>query len=623
MTTSPRRMRRQARRIRRGGMQPMMVITGNDQLPETIVVLAIRAAWRYRSELAPLSTAVAILTAAWWLHSSHARWWPLLLSVAAGAAWTLAVFGGRMGLPTRSERLYAASAALAAGGWLAAATAAGPFTPPLPQVLILGGLILSVPWWAHRRRRAKVRVERKLTAWPEIAQSVGLPGSQVMSAVVDLWGWRCRIRLARGQTITDVIAKIPSLESALGTFRGAIRVHPTPDDLANRCELRVLEIDPHAGAIPWPGPSVASITEPINLGPFEDAAPCQVLFLRRHGLFGGSTGSGKSGGLNVLIGNLVACPDVVLWGIDLKRGMELGPWASCIDRLATTPGQAQALLSDAVAILEARATKLAAEGRRTWEPSPDAPALVIIIDEYAELAESAAEAIGDADSIARLGRALAVTLIAATQRPTQKAMGQSAVRSQMDLRVAFRVRERRDVDLILGQGMLAAGWLAHKLNAPGKFLISAPEYDTPRRARAYLVTDQAVSDAAAHYAGQRPELDEVSRLAIEDRHATAASLPTGGAESDSDALDAPSRGRDGESEPGGHREQANPPEAVLWAALSLAPDAGVSVTDLMTMTGMGRRWVYYRLQTLAAEGRALQITRGMWRAATPESDDDE
>ena len=44
----------------------------------------------------------------------------------------------------------------------------------------------------------------------------------------------------------------------------------------------MLEIDPHAGAIPWPGPSVASITQPINLGPFEDAAPCQVLFLRRH-----------------------------------------------------------------------------------------------------------------------------------------------------------------------------------------------------------------------------------------------------------------------------------------------------------------------------------------------------
>ena len=75
----------------------------------------------------------------------------------------------------------------------------------------------------------------------------------------------------------------------------------------------------------------------------------------------------------MLIGNLVACSDVVLWGIDLKRGMELGPWASCLDRLATTPGQAQALLSDAVAILQARAAKLAAEGQRNWAPSPPPP----------------------------------------------------------------------------------------------------------------------------------------------------------------------------------------------------------------------------------------------------------
>ena len=222
------------------------------------------------------------------------------------------------------------------------------------------------------------------------------------------------------------------------------------------------------------------------------------------------SGSGKSGGLNVLMGNLTACADVVIWAIDLKRGMELGPWASCIARLATTPAEARALLADAVAILEARAALLAATGQRVWEPSPEMPALVIIVDEYAELAETAAAATGDADSIARRGRAVAVTLIAATQRPTQKAMGQGALRSQMDVRICFRVRERKDVDLILGQGMLTAGWHAHTLNAPGKFLISAPEHDTPRRARAYLLTDEAVSDTASRHADLRPALDEVS-----------------------------------------------------------------------------------------------------------------
>jgi S-DNA-T family DNA segregation ATPase FtsK/SpoIIIE len=127
------------------------------------------------------------------------------------------------------------------------------------------------------------------------------------------------LRLARGQTITDVAGEIPPLESGLGTFRGAMRVYPTPDDLANRCEIRVLDVDPHAGAIPWPGPSVTSVTQPIDLGPFEDASACRVLFARLHGIFGGTTGSGKSGGLNVLMGNLAAWRDVVVWAIDLKR----------------------------------------------------------------------------------------------------------------------------------------------------------------------------------------------------------------------------------------------------------------------------------------------------------------
>jgi hypothetical protein len=73
------------------------------------------------------------------------------------------------------------------------------------------------------------------------------------------------------------------------------------------------------------------------------------------------------------MGNLAACEDVVIWAIDLKKGMELGPWAPCIDRLATTPEEATTLLSDAVKILEARAAHLAEQGERVWNPRPTCP----------------------------------------------------------------------------------------------------------------------------------------------------------------------------------------------------------------------------------------------------------
>jgi S-DNA-T family DNA segregation ATPase FtsK/SpoIIIE len=587
----------------------MVVIGSGDQLPETPAVLIVRLAWRYRSELAPLYLASLAMLVGWALHATHRAWWWALLAVAAAAASALVIFGARLGLARLAERLYAAVVIAASGGWLAAAIDLGPLRRPLPLALGIGGLVLAVPWWAHRRRRAKVRVERKLSAWPEVARAVGLAGSQVMLAVVDMWGWRARFRLARGQTIDDVRAKLPAIESGLGVFRGAARVYPTPDDLAHRFELRVLDTDPHADAITWPGPSVASIAESIDLGPFEDATAARVLFLRRHGLLGGVSGSGKSGGLNVLMGNLTACVDVVIWAIDLKRGMELGPWASCIARLATTPAEARTLLADAVAVLEARASMLAASGQRVWQPSPEMPALLIIVDEYAELADDAPEATGDADSVARRGRAVAVTLIAATQRPTQKAMGQGALRSQMDVRISFRVRERKDVELILGQGMLAAGWHAHTLNAPGKFLISAPEHDTPRRARAYLVTDEAVTATAARRANLRPALDPVSQQAITGRAQT----------SPDEAAPITNQGRE-YSGGNGPDDDRDAPEAILWAALSLAPEEGISVPGLMTATGMGRRWVYYRLRELADAGRAIQTVRGTWRTTVSGGD---
>jgi hypothetical protein len=295
-----RQLRRHARRLRQDGYQPMIVLNSGDQIPDTAATEIGRAIWRYRSELAPVVFAGLITLVATAIHHADRRAWPWFALATLAAITALTVPPPAWArkawalLDRPADRVYAAIVSMNAGGWLTAAIAIGAATPPMP---VLGGILAltsAIPWWASGRRRAKVRLERMLESWPEVARAVGLAGSQVMSALADIWGWRARFRLARGQTIQDVIAKVPEIESGLGTFRGAVRVYPTPDDLANRCELRVLDTDPHADAIPWPGPSVTSITEAIDLGPFEDAVPCRVLFLRRHGLFGGATGAGKN-----------------------------------------------------------------------------------------------------------------------------------------------------------------------------------------------------------------------------------------------------------------------------------------------------------------------------------------
>ena len=207
--TNYRQMRRQARLARRSGLQPMMMINTGEGFPETVGVVLLRGAWRYRSELAPVAVAAGLVGAAWWLHHTRPHWWGLTAVAAGVAAWAVALFGARWRFPTLMERVYAAITIYVAGVWLSAAIAVGPFVRPLPQTLAISGLILSVPWWAHRRRRAKVALERKLQAWPDIAKAIGLAGIEVMSATLDVWGWRARFRLARGQTIKEVTAKIP------------------------------------------------------------------------------------------------------------------------------------------------------------------------------------------------------------------------------------------------------------------------------------------------------------------------------------------------------------------------------------------------------------------------------
>jgi S-DNA-T family DNA segregation ATPase FtsK/SpoIIIE len=602
-------MRHSYRRSRRrfGSRQdpsPVLLVTDDDR--GLLLAATARLIWRYRSELAPLTTAGALALTAAWTHARHPGWAPALaaLTVAATAViaspWTARRAARWWAvLDRRTERLYAASVVGLGGGWLSAATAWGPGAPPLPALAVLGTVMAAVPWWAHHRRRARVRVERTIEAWPQFAEGIGLPGSRILSAVVDRWGWNARLALRRGHTARTAIEHAGAIESALGVRPGAVRLEPDPHR-ADRVLLRVVETDPHAGPIRWPTgtgstePGSPSIAVPVTVGVFEDGSPVRLRLLYRNTLIGGVVGAGKSGLLNVILAALTGCRDVVLWGIDLKGGMELRPWARCLGRLATTAADAVQLLADAAAELHRRTTEQATSGQRLWSPSPAAPALLVVVDEYAELP---ADAHPYADSLARLGRAVAVNLLAATQRPTQQAMGHGAVRSQMDNRLCLRVRERRDTDLILGQGRYAAGWRPDVLDAPGKFLLSTPDHGAARPARAYLITDDDVRTVVAQHAGRQPVL-----VTPPPDDPTVAETP---------ACDADVRDDDGDAASGRHTVDA---EEALRDALGRAPEDGASIAALMAETRMGRRWVYYRLREHAAAGRAAQVTPGRWRA---------
>lgn len=159
-----RRTRRARRRLRRGEAhrEPLLLLADDRYPGESLAALA-RCIYRYRSALAPPALAGALALTAAVLHGQFLHTAPVVAVLTAAVAAGLSRPEIAPDL-RRIERGYAITVTITAGLWLALATAHGPGAVPLPALLVLGTIIGGLPWWTHRRRRAKVRVERTLDA---------------------------------------------------------------------------------------------------------------------------------------------------------------------------------------------------------------------------------------------------------------------------------------------------------------------------------------------------------------------------------------------------------------------------------------------------------------------------
>jgi S-DNA-T family DNA segregation ATPase FtsK/SpoIIIE len=567
--------------------------------PPDLPEIVIRLGWRYRHELAPFYVALVLAAVASTGHDFAPRWWPAVLLVGGAATAT----AWRWLADRRPVEVYVLAVGSAATIWTAMTWWASPWHDWAFWTAVLGAVAGGVPRWWHYRRRAKVAVRkgaprrarrelrRIVKNWPELSEYMELAGSHVQGAEADVIGYTFTLALRAGLTPGDVTNKLARVESVLETRPGAARLIPDPHK-ANRAVLRVVNNDPLSNPIPWPGSTVASINEPIELGRFEDGDPVSIRLVGEHVLTAGTMGRGKSGVLNVFMAALSRCVDVVLWGIDMKRGLELAPWRPALDRLATTEDAAFELLSAANRVLDARADLLAGRHERKWQPSPAEPALVIAVDELAELDAHSMELL---ERLARMGRAEGIILIAVTQRPSADVLGGLNARTQMTARIALGVVEPRDSDLILGAGRLGAGWRPDRLGGPGYFLLLLPgQHEQPRPARAYWLTDAAVRAAAS-----RPGIE---RAALDAASATAAEKP-------------PQPSTEAETEPDGFTAtRREDPDTALLAALREAPRNSLSAPELAARIGRSRSWTFARLRLHARAGRVVHVGHGRWAA---------
>jgi S-DNA-T family DNA segregation ATPase FtsK/SpoIIIE len=193
-----------------------------------------------------------------------------------------------------------------------------------------------------------------------------------------------------------------------------------------------------------------------------------------HLLIAGSTGAGKSVGINGMLTSILyrATPDDVrMIMIDPKR-LELGMYEDIphlLTPVVVDPKQAANALRWAVREMEERYKTLAAEGVRNidqfnrnvqqalteqrtpkdgQDPKP-LPFIVVVIDELADLMMVASNEVEESIArLAQMARAVGIHLILATQRPSVDVIT-GLIKANMPSRISFRVQSKIDSRTIL------------------------------------------------------------------------------------------------------------------------------------------------------------------------------
>jgi S-DNA-T family DNA segregation ATPase FtsK/SpoIIIE len=206
----------------------------------------------------------------------------------------------------------------------------------------------------------------------------------------------------------------------------------------------------------------------LPVGRCEDGTPWLLRLLGSHVLIAGATGSGKG---SVIWSAVRAMLPAILgrwvqvWALDPKR-MELSFGRDLFTRYADQAAGMVGLLEDAVTEMHDRAAKFAG-ATRTFTPSAAFPFLVLVVDELAfltayqpdrDLRKRAEAAIA---TLTSQGRSVGVCVVGALQDPRKDVI---SLRNLFPTRIALRLDESDQVDMVLGDGARDRGAVADEIS---------------------------------------------------------------------------------------------------------------------------------------------------------------
>ncbi|MEL4505493.1 FtsK/SpoIIIE domain-containing protein [Luteococcus sp. H138] len=262
-----------------------------------------------------------------------------------------------------------------------------------------------------------------------------------------------RIRARVGQTLDEVEAAAPKLQvAAAAQSSRCVQV--------SSCEVLVELMMGNALAT---GREATLLTRQeivavgrVPAGRAQDGSIWWLPVAGRHTLVAGCSGSGKGSVLWSVVGNLapaVPTGEVQVWGIDLKRGIELAMGKQLFSCMATTPTQAAEVLKKLLAVIDERGPRMAGQVRE-HTPRPSDPLHVLVIDELAVLTSyGPPEVVKEANrllaEILTQGRALGVVVLACVQDPRKEVVGMRGLFTQT---IALRQMGATETRLVLGDG---------------------------------------------------------------------------------------------------------------------------------------------------------------------------
>jgi S-DNA-T family DNA segregation ATPase FtsK/SpoIIIE len=434
-----------------------------------ILVFAARRVWRY-----PLFLIGGSIVAG--LGVGYSWWAPVWLVVGLGAASALWAWAH----PDSFERIAARQMR---SEWRRALVYAWPWK----RVMLFSDLTKHT---GHRQRRTHYPTLRRVRS--------------------DGWRDRVSVTLLHGQCTDTYAAHAQELAHSFRARSCRVRV-----DKPRRIWLDFLHTDPLAQPL-----TVPSLAEPgmvvdlarVMIGRTETGRPWVMRLLDRHILLAGVSDAGKSSVMWAVLRALapwIRSGLVQVFGIDPKGGMELGRAEELFTRLVCTNGaEAVALLEHVATLTRQRAEALRRQGTRKWTPASGQPFMLLIVDELADviayqpdnaLRKRANLAL---QSILSQGRAPGVCVIGQLQDPRKEIID---FRHLFPTKIAMRLDEPQQVDMVLGDGVRQRGAAAHEISedAPGVAWAKIDGRREPQRARAFHSTDADLDELCAYIAAGR------------------------------------------------------------------------------------------------------------------------